>query len=58
MTTLAEVARVAGVTAATVSNVLRERGKVGAETRKRVLAAVAELGYRPNLTARALVEGR
>jgi len=58
MTTLVEVARLAGVTAATVSNVLRERGKVGAETRKRVLAAVKELGYQPNLTARALVEGR
>jgi len=43
---------------ATVSNVLRARGKVGAQTRQRVLAAVAELGYRPNLTARALVEGR
>jgi DNA-binding LacI/PurR family transcriptional regulator len=58
MTTLVEVARLAGVTAATVSNVLRQRGKVGAETRKRVLAAVEQLGYRPNLTARALVEGR
>jgi DNA-binding LacI/PurR family transcriptional regulator len=58
MTTLAEVARVAGVTAATVSNVLRGRGKVGAETRQRVLAAVTALDYRPNLTARALVEGR
>jgi len=58
MTTLVEVARLAGVTAATVSNVLRERGKVGTETRKRVLAAVKELGYQPNLTARALVEGR
>ena len=58
MTTLAEVARRAGVTAATVSNVLRGRGKVGAATRERVLAAVQELGYRPNLTARALAEGR
>ena len=58
MTTLAEVARKAGVTAATVSNVLRSRGKVGAETRERVLAAVRELRYRPNLTARALAEGR
>jgi DNA-binding LacI/PurR family transcriptional regulator len=58
MTTLTEVARHAGVTPATVSNVLRNRGKVGAATRERVLAAVAELGYRPNLTARALAEGR
>jgi DNA-binding LacI/PurR family transcriptional regulator len=58
MTTLAEVARLAGVTAATVSNVLRGRGKVGAETRQRVLAIVQQLQYRPNLTARALAEGR
>jgi DNA-binding LacI/PurR family transcriptional regulator len=58
MTTLVEVARAAGVTAATVSNVLRGRGKVGEETRQRVLAAVETLGYRPNLMARALVEGK
>lgn len=58
MTTIVEVAARAGVTAATVSNVLRGRGKVGAQTRQRVLAAVEELGYRPNLNARALVEGR
>ncbi len=58
MTTLAQVAKQAGVTAATVSNVLRGRGKVGAETRERVLVAVRELKYRPNLTARALAEGR
>lgn len=58
MPTLAEVARQAGVTGATVSNVLRGRGKVGTETRERVLAAVRDLGYRPNLNARALAEGR
>ena len=57
MTTLSEVALRAGVTPATVSNVLRERGKVGAATRQRVLDAVAALGYRPHLTARALAEG-
>ncbi|MDT7838488.1 LacI family DNA-binding transcriptional regulator [Aquabacterium sp. OR-4] len=58
MTTLVDVARQAGVTAATVSNVMRGRGKVGEATRERVLAAARELGYRPNLMARALVEGR
>ncbi|MBP6900703.1 MAG: LacI family DNA-binding transcriptional regulator [Burkholderiaceae bacterium] len=58
MTTLVEVAREAGVTAATVSNVLRGRGKVGEATRARVLAAVQALGYKPNLMARALVEGK
>jgi DNA-binding LacI/PurR family transcriptional regulator len=57
MTTLAEVALRAGVTPATVSNVLRKRGKVGAATRQRVLDAVEFLGYRPHLTARALAEG-
>lgn len=58
MPTLSQVAQHAGVTSATVSNVLRQRGKVGEETRLRVLAAVAALGYRPHLTARALAEGR
>lgn len=58
MPTLSQVAQHAGVTPATVSNVLRQRGKVGVETRRRVLASVAALGYRPNLTARALAEGR
>ena len=57
MTTLTEVAQRAGVTPATVSNVLRQRGKVGAATRERVLEAVAALDYRPHLTARALAEG-
>jgi DNA-binding LacI/PurR family transcriptional regulator len=58
VTTLAEVARHAGVTPATVSNVLRNRGRVGAATRERVLEAVQALGYRPHLTARALAERR
>ncbi|MCM3274443.1 LacI family DNA-binding transcriptional regulator, partial [Paenibacillus elgii] len=48
MATLDEVARRAGVTAATVSNVLRDRGRVGDATRARVLEAVDALGYRPH----------
>ncbi|WP_338642079.1 LacI family DNA-binding transcriptional regulator [Burkholderia pyrrocinia] len=58
MVTLAEVARRANVTAATVSNVLRNPQKVKPATVERVMAAIRELGYRPNLTARALAEGR
>ena len=58
MSTLSQVAAHAGVTPATVSNVLRDRGRVGPATRSRVLAAIEELGYRPHLTARALAEGR
>ena len=58
MVTLSEVARHAHVTAATVSNVLRNRDKVRPETADRVLRSIATLGYRPNLNARALAEGR
>jgi DNA-binding LacI/PurR family transcriptional regulator len=58
VTTLNDVAVRAGVTGATVSNVIRGRGSVGAETAERVQAAIAELGYHPNLAARALAEGR
>jgi LacI family repressor for deo operon, udp, cdd, tsx, nupC, and nupG len=58
LVTLAEVARRAKVTGATVSNVLRNPQKVKPETVERVMAAIRELGYRPNLTARALARGR
>ena len=58
MPTLNEVAARAGVTPATVSNVLRNKGRVGEATRRRVLDAVSALGYRPHLPARALAEGR
>lgn len=58
MPTLNDVARRAGVTTATVSNVIRGRGSVGTATAERIRAIIAEIGYRPNLTARALAEGR
>lgn len=58
--TLADVARKAGVSSATASQVLNNRPNCWAslETRGRILAAARELGYRPNLTARSLREGR
>lgn len=58
MVTLHDVAQKTGVTAATVSNVIRNKGAVGEATRQRVLQAIEELGYRPNLMARGLVEGK
>lgn len=56
MATIKEVAAAAGVTPTTVTNVLRGKGRVSEQTKQRVLDAVAQFGYRPNLTARALVE--
>ncbi|MEV5409954.1 LacI family DNA-binding transcriptional regulator [Thermopolyspora sp. NPDC052614] len=55
---LGDVAALAGVSAMTVSRVLNAPDRVRAETRARVLAAVRELDYRPNLAARQLVTGR
>ncbi|MFC8191224.1 LacI family DNA-binding transcriptional regulator [Cellulomonas sp. NPDC057328] len=58
MTTLKDVARAAGVSVMTVSNVVNGRPHVGEATRRRVLAAVDALGYEVNLTARRLRAGR
>ncbi|CRH31762.1 LacI family DNA-binding transcriptional regulator [Pantoea ananatis] len=54
MTTISQVAKRAGVSKATVSRVLSGKGYVGQEKRERVLLAIAETGYRPNLLARNL----
>lgn len=55
---LRDVAAHAGVSVKTVSNVVNGYVHVSPRTRARVEAAVAELGYRPNLTARSLRGGR
>lgn len=55
---MADVARVAGVSAQTVSRTLRDSPNVNPETRRRVLAAVEQLGYRFNNAARVLSSGR
>ena len=52
--TIRDVARQAGTSTATVSHVLNSTGRVTGETRRRVLAAVKELKYYPNLHARNL----
>ena len=56
--TIIDVARLAGVSPATVSNALNERPNVEEVTRRKVQAAVQELGYTPNLRARRLRTGR
>lgn len=56
MVTMAEVAARAGVTKQTVSNVVSGK-KVRPETLAKVNAAIAELGYKPNLVARSLRTG-
>lgn len=55
---MTDVARLAGVSHQTVSRVLNGHPNVREQTRIRVRAAIAELGYRPNRAARALVTGR
>ncbi|KGM31728.1 LacI family DNA-binding transcriptional regulator [Inquilinus limosus] len=59
MASILDVARAAGVSASTVSNVLNGRhGRMQAETRARVLQAIEELGYTPNALARQFKSGR
>jgi len=52
--TIRDVAKAAGVSTATVSNVLNKTGKVGRRTHHNVLSAVKRLGYFPNAHARHL----
>ena len=54
MTTLLDVARRAGVSKSTVSNVIRGAALVAESTRLRVERAIADTGYHPNAIARAL----
>ncbi|MET7425435.1 LacI family DNA-binding transcriptional regulator [Dactylosporangium sp. NPDC005555] len=52
--TVEDVARAAGVSRQTVSNVLNAPQRVRPETRQRVEAAIEQLGYRPNRVAQSL----
>jgi DNA-binding LacI/PurR family transcriptional regulator len=58
MVTISDVAARAGVGAGTVSRVLNGSPRVSTPTRERVLAAIAELDYRPSPLARGLSRGR
>lgn len=58
MATMQDVARAAGVSAMTVSNVINGHPKVSEATREKVLKAMARLDYRVNVSARNLRKGR
>lgn len=53
-----DVAALAGVSQSAVSRALTPGGSVSAATRARIMAAVGELGYRPNAIARSLITQR
>ncbi|WP_454167173.1 LacI family DNA-binding transcriptional regulator [Microbacterium lacticum] len=56
--TLRDVAERAGVSTAAISQALNDRGSLRPETRERIKAIAAELGYTPNKHAAALRSGR
>lgn len=57
-TSMRDVARLAGVSQRTVSNVVNDYVHVKAETRERVQEAIRTLKYRPNISAQKLRNGR
>jgi DNA-binding LacI/PurR family transcriptional regulator len=56
--TITDIAALTGVATSTVSRALNNPGRVSAGTRERIQAAARELGYVPNIQARALTSGR
>ena len=56
--TIADVARLAGVSTATAGRVLGRYGSTRAETRDQVMQAARKLGYRTNALARSLITGK
>ncbi|WP_440877137.1 LacI family DNA-binding transcriptional regulator [Thalassotalea sp. PLHSN55] len=58
MATIYEVSKLAGVSLATVSRVMNNNARVSEKTKKKVLCAMDELGYRPNSIAQSLASNR
>ena len=53
-----DIARITGLSQATISRALRGDGSVIEETRERIREASETLGYRPSVGGRVLAEGR
>ena len=51
--TISDVARLAGVSTATVSHTINNTRYVSSETKEKVYQAIAELGYTPDASARS-----
>ena len=58
MANIKDVAREAGVSVATVSRIMNDRGSISEKTRQKVYAVMKELNYQPNEMARYLQTGR
>ena len=56
MASIREVAKLAGVSPATVSRVMNGTANVDDEKKQRVLQAIEETGFKPNELARALIQ--
>ena len=52
--TIADVARVAGVSKQTVSRAINDKGEISSETKANILQVIEDLGYRPNRMAQAM----
>src|SRR6056297_2472769 len=58
MTTIKEIAKLAGVSRSTVSRVINNDPNVSDRTREKVQTIIDKKGYRPNPVARSLISGR
>ena len=56
--TISDVARMAGVSTATVSHTINNTRYVSAETKEKVYQAINELGYTPDASARSFRTGK
>lgn len=56
--TIADVAQALGISKTTVSRAISGKGRIGEETRRRVLDYIAENNYRPNVVAKGLAQSK